>query len=174
MQVHWNHDQAYYRCRLASEYALAAEVDHPKTVYLRESEVLGELDRWLAGLFDPDAIDDTCRQLADAQGPAIEDLAAVEAARRKVVDCDSRLAKHRAAVETGDDPVVVTGWIQEVQGERPVAERTLASGQPSGDVLSPADLPQLIGRLATSRAGLVEVEAIPAAACAYERVGGGI
>ena len=37
----WNNEQAYYRCRFPTEYALANQVDHPKTVYVREADVLG-------------------------------------------------------------------------------------------------------------------------------------
>ena len=40
MTGNWNNHQAYYRCRFPAEHALANRVDHPKTVYLREAEVL--------------------------------------------------------------------------------------------------------------------------------------
>ncbi|MGW0007381.1 transposase [Nocardia grenadensis] len=36
MQGTWNHDRAHYRCRYPSEYALANDLDHPPSVYLRE------------------------------------------------------------------------------------------------------------------------------------------
>ena len=148
------------------------------------------VDRWIAGLFDPDSIEATCAQLADVQGPAVEDIAAVEAAHCRLADCDGRLLKHRAALEAGADPVVVSGWIAEVQGERLAAERALAAGQPSGGVLSPTDIREIVeglGDVATvlegadpaSRAAvyadlgvtltyrpdedLVEVQAVPAA-----------
>ena len=144
MQGNWNHDVPHYRCRLAQEYGLANRIDHPKTVYVKESAVVPALDEWLASLFDPDAIDQTCRLLAEQQGPVVEDVAAVEAAHRMLADCDDRLAKHRSALEAGADPTVVSGWISEVQGKRLAAERTLAAAQPSGGVLSPAELRQLI------------------------------
>jgi len=48
MQGSWNHDQAHYRCVVATEYALANNSDHPKALYLRESAVLPEPDRWIA------------------------------------------------------------------------------------------------------------------------------
>ncbi len=102
--MRWNHDRAHYRCVLAAEYALANDIDHPKSVYVRESAIVGELDQWIAGLFDPASIDATCAQLAEAQGPADEDVAAV----------DARLAP--ATTEAGADlgcPVDA-----EVQGER--------------------------------------------------------
>ena len=46
-------------------FALANDIDHPKTVYLREAPVVAGLDEWIAGLFDPDAIEETCRDLAE-------------------------------------------------------------------------------------------------------------
>lgn len=47
MQGSWNNDQTYYRCTYPSQYALANQVHHPRAVYLREAEVLPELDAWL-------------------------------------------------------------------------------------------------------------------------------
>ncbi|WP_281273821.1 recombinase family protein [Actinomadura pelletieri] len=44
MQGNWNNDQAYYRCRFPAEYALANKIVHPKTVYLREAEIIGDID----------------------------------------------------------------------------------------------------------------------------------
>ena len=123
------------------------------------------------------------------------------AARRKLADCDARLAKHRAALEAGADPTIVAGWMAEVQGERLAAERALAGAQPSGDSLSPAELRAVVEGLGDVAAvladaapkerakvyadlgvtltyrpdeDLVAVQAVPVAACAYERVGGGI
>jgi hypothetical protein len=119
--------------------------------------------------------------------------------RRKLADCDGRVGKHRAALEAGADPVVVSGWIAEVQGERLAAERALASAQPPSGTLSPDELRELVEGLGVvagvlGRANpkeraevyadlgvtltyqperdLVEVEAVPIAACTYERVGG--
>jgi len=51
---HLNHGRLHYRCRYPSEYALANEVDHPRTVYLREDVVVAPLDRWLAGIMSTD------------------------------------------------------------------------------------------------------------------------
>ncbi|MDR8409489.1 zinc ribbon domain-containing protein [Nonomuraea sp. 3-1Str] len=53
MQGNWNNDQAYYRCRYPAEYALANKVDHLKTVYLREAEILSDVDTWLRLTYYP-------------------------------------------------------------------------------------------------------------------------
>ena len=44
MTGNWNNDQACYRCRFPAGYALPNRVDHPKAVYLREADVIGQLD----------------------------------------------------------------------------------------------------------------------------------
>lgn len=131
MQGSWNNGQAHYRCKLPSEYALANKADHPPTIYLRESVIVPALDEWLATVFDPDNIDETCATLAEAQGPATEDLARAEGARRKLADCDDRLAKYRQALEAGAEPTVVAGWMAEVQGERLRAQHELAVATPA-------------------------------------------
>jgi hypothetical protein len=59
MTGNWNNDQAYYRCRFPTQYALANQVDHPKTVYLREADVLSRLDTWLGQTFAPASLDAT-------------------------------------------------------------------------------------------------------------------
>jgi hypothetical protein len=46
-------------------------------------------------------------------------------------DCDAKLARYRAALAAGADPVVVTGWISQVQAERTAAEALLTGTQPS-------------------------------------------
>src|SRR5438445_1347202 len=126
MQGQPNHGHAYYRCRFPSEYALTAELDHPKTVYVQEEPIVAALDRWLAKLFDAQHIDDTCRMLADASEVDERVVAQVEAARRQLADCDGRLTKYRAALEAGTDPAVIAGWIGEVEAQRLAAQRTLA------------------------------------------------
>lgn len=131
MQGNWNHGANHYRCRYAAEYALANEIDHPKVAYVKESAILPELDRWLAQLFDPENLDNTVAQLLAASESDEATDAKVEAARRKLADCDDRLGKYRAALDSGADPVVVAGWMSEVQAERLVAEAALAAAAPS-------------------------------------------
>jgi site-specific DNA recombinase len=64
------------------------------------------------------------RQLEDAQdSPADPDA---EQARRDIADCDAKLRQHRAALEAGADPVLVTGWITETQAHRAAAQARLS------------------------------------------------
>ncbi|WP_436788922.1 recombinase family protein [Yinghuangia sp. YIM S10712] len=123
MQGNWNNGTAHYRCRFPSEYALANTLDHPRTVYVREDAVLPPLDAWLATAFAPDRIRHVLTALEDAQPD--RDLR-VEGARQTLADCDRKLARHRAALEAGADPHLVTTWSRDVQKERAAAEYELA------------------------------------------------
>lgn len=199
MQGAWNHDAAHYRCRFPSEYALANRIDHPKAAYVRESSIIPELDRWLARLFDPENIDETIATMVAAGEVDEAAEARAEAARRKLADCDDRLTKYRAALDSGADPVVVTGWMSEVQADRLTAEGELALCAPSGprtaddvrelienlgDVArvlpdaDPADKAIVYADLGISVVydpdrRTLRAEARPAGVCTTERVGGG-
>ncbi|MGC0319288.1 recombinase family protein [Kitasatospora acidiphila] len=132
MQGNWSHGEAYYRCRIPAEYALANRVQHPRNVYLREKDILGPLDRWLAKMFAPHRLDDTIDLLAAAQNlnPALNNhTARAEHAKNTITDCDAKLATHRAALEVGADPVVITQWITQTQATRARAEGELHAAQ---------------------------------------------
>jgi hypothetical protein len=90
MQGNWNHGVAHYRCRYPNEYSLANHVQHPRTVYLREDQVIPSLDRWVSTIFRPDSIERTLDQLADSQpDPDAETLAN----RAALAECDKKLAR---------------------------------------------------------------------------------
>ena len=69
--------------------------------------------------------------------------ARAEAARRKIADCDSRLAKYRQALDAGADAAVVATWMAEVQGERLRAEQELGATIP-GDKLTKSQVRALV------------------------------
>ncbi len=117
-----NHGEAYYRCKYPSEYAGATD-KHPRTVYLRESDVTPALDEWLLSVFDPKNLDATVAALSAAQSPD-----------------DGALAR----AEAGADPAVVAGWIKEVEGDRLAAERELASTASTAQPLSEAEIRSLV------------------------------
>ncbi|MGA6152842.1 hypothetical protein ACPEIC_05870 [Stenotrophomonas sp. NPDC087984] len=50
---------------------------------------------------------------------------AAAGARVVIADCDAKLATHRAALETGVGPALVTQWISETQARRARAEAEL-------------------------------------------------
>ncbi|HVA05340.1 MAG TPA: hypothetical protein VNG12_01225, partial [Acidimicrobiales bacterium] len=67
-------------------------------------------------------------------GATEADHARIEAANRKLSDCDDRLAKYRKAIDAGADPIVVAEWMRDVQGERLRAEQEIGLAQPAGKV----------------------------------------
>jgi len=121
MQGNWNHDSAYYRCRFPNEYGLANHIEHPRTVYLREKEVIAALDRWLLKIFEPEQLESTLDHLVAAQTDPDADAEAI-ATGRQLAGCDRKLAKYRAALEAGTDPAIVAEWIKQVQAERAAAQ----------------------------------------------------
>jgi DNA invertase Pin-like site-specific DNA recombinase len=113
----------YYRCAartiVPGSSALAC---HPKYVYLRETTVVGPLNRWLAELFNADNLDTTVASLCasqsvDGRGVAIQQrLAAIEA----------RIGRLQAAISAGVDPAALVEPINEAQAQRSAAQAELA------------------------------------------------
>jgi site-specific DNA recombinase len=118
MYSHQSNGEAYYRCRYAREYALANKIRHPSNVYLRERDLVGPLDAALARAFAPHRLTETIAALADSQDDAPEVDPEIVRARATLTECNTKLARHRAALEAGADPKIVTGWIAEVEAER--------------------------------------------------------
>ena len=124
MQGSWNHKRAYYRCKFPAENAVAKD-KHPKTIYVREDFLTPAIDQWLAQLFDDEHIDETCAALEAASGPDLAEQNRLASARKKLKDCDDKLAKYREALEAGTDPAIVGEWIEEVKLARKAAEIAL-------------------------------------------------
>ena len=123
MQGSWNNDQAYYRCTYPYEYARTNDIDHPRVVYLREAEVLPELDAWLSKSLDPARLPATIEALAASQDDAIpRELAALE---DEIKDCTQKLTQYRKALDSGADPAVVGQWITETQARKLAADARL-------------------------------------------------
>ncbi|TDB89990.1 recombinase family protein [Actinomadura sp. KC216] len=143
MQGNWNNQQAYYRCRFPTEYAVVNELDHPKVVYLREAEILGEVDGWLATAFTPDriasVIDMMTDQMTDPDAQKAADL------RKQLSRCDRSLAQYRAALDAGADPAEVTNWINDVKQERARLEHA-AKTIPRGSGISRDEIADLLQR----------------------------
>jgi site-specific DNA recombinase len=143
LQGQWIRGEAYYRCRYPAEYAAASDLDHPKSVYLRETGVVRRLDTWLAELFSPANLDHTCHTLASASRnhPAGDQRRAVQ---QVLVDCQRRLDRYRASLEAGTDPAVVQQWIAEVTATRAAAEAQLRNSRPAPNGLTPEQVRGLL------------------------------
>jgi hypothetical protein len=76
-------------------------LDHPRTVYLREADLLSHLDGWLTVLFDPANLDATLDVLIAASQDASGTAEAVRKVERTLADCHRKLARHRAALDAG-------------------------------------------------------------------------
>jgi len=123
MQGSWNNDQSYYRCTYPSQYARTNDIDHPRVVYLREAEVLPELDAWLSTSLDPARLPATIEALTASQDDAIpRELVSL---REEIGTCDQKLTQYRAALDSGADPAVVGQWITETQARKLAADARL-------------------------------------------------
>ncbi|HMD25603.1 MAG TPA: zinc ribbon domain-containing protein [Streptosporangiaceae bacterium] len=124
MSGKWNNDQAYYLRRFPIDYALANRITHPKAVYLREADVLGQVDDWLAEMFAPANIDATldvlAGQAAQLEDPATRDK--TEAARARIAEYDAQISRYRASLDAGGDPAVIGPWIAETQARKVTAQ----------------------------------------------------
>ena len=125
----WNNDQAYYLCRFPAEYALANRVDHPKNVYLREADLIDQVEDWLGELFSPDGIDDTVNQIIE-QAERLEDPTAharAEAATVRIAEYDAQISRYRASIDAKGDPAVIGPWIAETQAKKVAAQAEIRS-----------------------------------------------
>ena len=118
---HAQDGRTYYRC-VARTLAPGAPAlaEHPKNVYLPERAVLGPLNAWVGELFDRENIDQTVAALIASQDRSGErgNTAAREALKRRLNEAQTRLARLRAAVEAGVDPVALVEAINDAQAQR--------------------------------------------------------
>ncbi len=149
MQSHWARDVPYYRCRFPAEYALANRVQHPLNVYLREDQLIGKVNRWLAREFAPHRLNETIAKLAAAQlaEPAARPDDHEETAL-KIAECDRKLTGYRAALDAGASPATVVAWIAETEAEK---AGYLAARRPRSTPrrrMSEAEIRAIVDRLA--------------------------
>ncbi|WP_018223650.1 hypothetical protein [Salinispora pacifica] len=93
-------------------------------MYLREDALTDPLDTWLASAFAPQRLEHTIAAMADAQPVAHPPPTGIPA-QSIITECDAKLERHRAALDAGADPTVVTAWITRTQADRARAEAEL-------------------------------------------------
>jgi site-specific DNA recombinase len=120
-----------YRCSYPLQYALLNEIEHPRTVYVREDELLPALDEWLIEQLKPANAPDIIELLMAAPDPDPATTARREQAKRQLADAGRKLAKHREAIEAGVDPRLVSTWISETQATKLRAEAILRDTAPT-------------------------------------------
>jgi len=131
MQGQWMNAALYYRCRLAAEYALANQLDHPRNVYLRQDAFDAQVNDWLATVFAPARLAATIDQIMAGQ-QTDTDHAAAEAAGARIEDASLKMARYRAALDAGGDPEEIGKWIAEAKAQRLAAEAELRQATASG------------------------------------------
>lgn len=136
---------------------------------MREAQIVPPLDDWIAGVFEPDRLEETCRALVESQEPPAIDDDRAEAVRQVLVDYDARLARYREALEAGTDPAVVAQWISEVQAERRAAEEELSGHRPAA-ALTEDDIRSMIKSLG-DLVGVLEAAEPQKKAALYENLG---
>ena len=144
MQGSWNNGKPHYRCNFLSEYAAKNKVDHPMSVYLREEQLLPKLDAWLARKLDPVVFTSAIREFEATRPDAPE---GDESAQQEIADCDAKLRQHRAALEAGADPVLVTSWMKETQARRALAQARLSKPAPQRRRMTQEEIRTLIAEL---------------------------
>ncbi len=145
-----------YRCQI-HRYDAVDRGDHPSTIYVKEDALLSGLDGWLAELFDPTHLDDTCQTLANASIPDPDEENQREEIRQRIAKLDTELDRYRTIVRNEPDGAATVGrWIAETTRERRRLE-TLLRGQPTTR-LTKEDIKALVASLRDITATLTEAD----------------
>ena len=160
MQGSWNNDKPHYRCVYPTEYALANHTQHPRSLYVREEQIVPTLDRWLLRAFSPTALPHTVQALVDAQdeGHDEEHLARAAEAQRIITDCDQRLVRYRAALEAGTDPTLIAQWTAEVNSTRAAAQTQLRAATGTTGRMTAEEINNLVAALGSILAVLRDAD----------------
>ncbi|WP_198351808.1 hypothetical protein [Streptomyces typhae] len=111
-------------------------------------------------MFLPHRLDDTVDLMAGAAPLANDEKGATEAARTVIADCDAKLAAHRAALEAGADPALVTQWITETQARKARAEAGLrTTPQGPGSRMTRDEIARLVRSISDLAAVVRQAEA---------------
>jgi hypothetical protein len=120
----FDNDRNHYRCTYSSEYADANRLAHPRSLYLREDKIVELVDPWIRRAFSPANLRATLQAMADAQHDDAAQHRLI-AAREKINTCQTKLGRHRAALDASTDPTWSSSGSPKVQAEKAVAETDL-------------------------------------------------
>ncbi|MGW0891544.1 recombinase family protein [Saccharopolyspora gloriosae] len=148
--------ETYYRC-LARSLAPGSEAlaDHPRTVNLREADVLEPLNTWIGHLFAPANVDRTVAALLGSQAESSNRTGPKDALKKKLTDSTTRLHRLQSAVEAGADPAALVDAINTAQAERSAAQAEL-DGTPEARTLKDGEVYAMIDSLGDVRAALAD------------------
>ncbi len=148
--------EVYYRC-LARTIAPGspALADHPRTVNLRESDVVEPVNRWIGQLFAPQHRARTVAALVGAQEDPQPHRGAREAARERLSRAQTQLRRLQDAVKAGADTGALVDAINDAQAERVAAQAEL-DNTPDSKTLSEDEVFTMIDSLGDVGAALTD------------------
>jgi hypothetical protein len=149
MQGSWNNGKPHYRCVYPTEYGLANHVQHPRSVYLREDQIVPRLDAWLAGAFTPDRLAVTVQTLVDAQADEHNDSNAARVA---------------------DAKRIIAGWTAEVAATRVTAQAQIRQATQTTGRMTADEINTLVSALGSILTVLRDADPLDKAEV-YARVG---
>ncbi|MFF3600625.1 recombinase family protein [Kitasatospora indigofera] len=151
MQGRQSHGEPYCRCRFPDEYALANHVQHPRNVHVREADLVGPLDAWIARAFAPGSLERTLAAMVEAQRDDLStatDGSAAEDARRVIRTSDEKIAQYRSVLEAGGDAKLVALWTNEVRAAKAEAQIRLKALPRPGAPMSGKQIKALVAKIA--------------------------
>lgn len=144
---------AYYRCATRTMAPGAAAVaEHPRTVNLREDQVVPLVNDWIGHLFAPQNLDETVATLLGDQKRTAPGGDVAEAKARRA-DADQRLRRYQEAIAAGIDPSALVDAVNQAKAERDAAQAEI-DGAASGGTLDRADVYAMIDSLGDVGAAL--------------------
>ncbi len=112
-----NHGRIYYRCKASRDFVRQHGIAHPAVLYLRQESITEPVDRFLGQELGEANLTDTLHRIADASHRAAlaqhQQHDEAPKLRDAIDDCDVKIARYRATLDGGGDPVLVAGWINE-------------------------------------------------------------
>lgn len=138
----------YYRC-LARTIAPGSPVlaEHPRTVNLREDQVVGPLNDWIGRVFSRENVDRTVAAIMESQPTAGSTSGQRERAKIRLADAENRLRRHQAAIEAGVNPAALVDRINDAERERAAALAELKNLPEAPDAATDAEIHAMIDSL---------------------------
>lgn len=150
--------EVYYRC-LARTIAPGSPVlaDHPRTVNLREVDVLDSLNKWIGHLFAPDNVDGTVRALVGSQTDSSRTKNSREGAKQRLADAQTQVRRLQDAIKAGADPAALVEAINDAQATRAAAQAEL-DNSPEPAAIGEAEVYAMVDSLGDVGSALKEAK----------------
>jgi hypothetical protein len=138
--------ETYYRCLARTlTPGASAHAERPRTVNLREYDVLEPLNSWIGRLFDRHNVDRTVVALVASQADGAKS-GEHDAAKKRLTEAEKRLKRFQDAIAAGVEPSGLVDAINEAQAQRTAAQAEL-EGAPAPAVVADAEVYAMIDSL---------------------------